>query len=539
MSQTARENPSGKDPENGDRKTSDSSFYEPSEDQNNKRGPETGQNHERHEEEPEEKEEGKKEKKKAGKRRKRRIPRWVYWVALTVIVIIALAVGIPFLMYHLSHVSTDDAFVEAHISPVSGRVAGYVWKIYVRDNELVKEGQLLLELDPRNYEVSAMQADAALKVSSASNKSAQIEVSLTRVTAYAALDEASAAVTYAQSAVQTAQARLAASQSTLEEARAAVLVAQRTQEQADAQANAAQAVADRDQTDLMRSRKLYDSNSITPQQMDHAVAAADISQADFVAACKTADVEAARVVQAKAAEKNAENLVAQSQSEQAQARLKAAQTAPQQVKYRQSQQNLTAAQVAQSAAVLKQAQLDVSYTKIYAPVSGRVTHKSAEPGAYFVPGQTLLSIVPENIYVIANYKETDLTHMHPGQPVKMSIDAFPDHTFEGRVDSIQAGSGATFSLLPPENATGNYIKVVQRVPVKIVFTEPPDQSKYYIVPGMSVVPVVDISYRPTKNVTETELPHQAWRQALPITAAEPNEPMMPDGKTAKKKRTAP
>ena len=183
-------------------------------------------------------------------------------------------------------------------------------------------------------------------------------------------------------------------------------------------------------------------------------------------------------------------------------------------------------QVAQTRAALHQAELELSYVKIYAPISGRATHKMVEPGDYIVQGQTLMAIVPEDIYVTANYKETDLTNMKPGQRATISVDAYPGVIFSGHVDSIQAGSGAQFSLLPPENATGNYIKVVQRIPVKIVFDEQPDPNKYYIVPGMSVVPEVNIKEPPQAPKGEkSKPPYVAW--LAPSGTEDANNPTVP------------
>jgi membrane fusion protein (multidrug efflux system) len=182
---------------------------------------------------------------------------------------------------------------------------------------------------------------------------------------------------------------------------------------------------------------------------------------------------------------------AESQLGEAKARLASAKVAPSRVAFSRAQVDTTAAEIAQAEAEVRQAELNLSYTKMYAPESGQITRKVVEPGSYVQVGQTLCSIVPDRLWVLANFKETQLRYMHPGQPATITVDAYPDHVFTGHVDSIQAGSGARFSLLPPENATGNYVKVVQRVPVKIVFDNATDPS-HPLGPGMSVVPSIKV-----------------------------------------------
>lgn len=463
------------------------------------------------------------------KRKKNR--RWILSGIIVIIIIVGLIFGIPYYIYAISHVKTDDAFIEGHITSLSSRVTGHVWKLYVTDNQLVKEGDLILELDPRDYQAKAEQAGAALAAAQSQSESAAINVTLSDIAAYADLADANAFLEYSQAAMNTAGAKLAVAESEFAQAQADVKVAESSYEQAQSEVQAMQALYDRDETDLKRNQQMYDTNSITQQQLDHAIATAKVSSANLEATRRKAAVEEAKVSQAESALQTARDKVTQEQSsyaeaqssvKEAQARLEAARAAPQKVLYSKAQQKAAASAVQQAQAALHQAQLELSYVKIYAPVSGRVTHKGVEPGDYIVPGQTLLSIVPEDIYITANYKETQLTHVKPGQQVKISIDAFPGVTFRGYVDSIQAGSGAAFSLLPPENATGNYIKVVQRIPVKIVFDEQPDPDRYYIVPGMSVVPEVDISHQPlsSSRASANRPPFISWM--APQNINEPN-----------------
>lgn len=286
---------------------------------------------------------------------------------------------------------------------------------------------------------------------------------------------------------------------------------------------AADAGAARDQEDLQRTQGLYKSGAATAQVRDHAVAAARVSQAGLEAARKKAAAAQAQVAAAQAAARVAEGNVLSAQSQaaeaqsavaQSQARLAAAQAGPQQVAVSEAQARVAAAQVDEAAAAVDQSKLQLSYTTVPAPIAGRVTHKAVEPGAYVQVGQSLLALVPDDIWVVANFKETDLSSIQPGQPVDVRVDVYPGKTFKGRVDSVQAGSGAAFSLLPPENATGYFIKVVQRVPVKIVFDEPLDLNVYHLGPGMSVVPTVSVFGRPTP----ARLPPEP---AAPATAKAP------------------
>jgi membrane fusion protein (multidrug efflux system) len=329
-----------------------------------------------------------------------------------VIGIILLFAGIAVVHYYLRFIApfetTDDAFVEGHVAIVSPRVPGQVVRLLVQDNQEVKQGDVLLEIDPADYDTKVAQLRADL----ASAKS-QLEQ------------------TKAQTAVDEAK---------VEQQRAAVL--------------AAEAEAGRAEADLKRYESV-ESRAVSRSQLDLARAQAKAS---------TAQLEVARS-QTKAAE--------------AQVVLSHANT------------QTASAAVGQAEAKLRQAELDLSYTKIVAPVSGRVTRRTVEQGDYVQTSQSLLALVPDQLWVVANFKETQLTHMRPGQPVQLYIDAYPGRVLTGKVDSIQAGTGARFSLLPPENAVGNYVKVVQRLPVKILFDPPPD-AELALAPGMSVVPEVRV-----------------------------------------------
>jgi membrane fusion protein (multidrug efflux system) len=333
-----------------------------------------------------------------------------------------------------------------------------VSQVHIDDNWHVKEGELLVELDPRDFDARLAQTQANLAAAVAQHLGATINVQVVGTTSGAGVDQAHAGVQTAGRQIEGARSQLA---------------------QARARVQAAEAEAARAAADARRYEQLLQYGGVSRQERDNAVAA------DRTAA---ANLEAARK-----AEQGARDVLRQveSQRDEAKARLASAQAAPKQVAYSRAQADQAAAQIAQYAAAVRQAELDLSYTKIYAPQSGRITRKSVEPGAYVQVGQTLFSIVPDQVWVVANFKETQLRYMQPGQPATVRVDAYPDKLFKGHVDSIQAGAGARFSLLPPENATGNYVKVVQRVPVKIVIDEPPD-PKHVLGPGMSAVPEVKV-----------------------------------------------
>jgi len=363
---------------------------------------------------------------------------------MTAAAVIGGVVGVRAYLHAWAHESTDDAFIEGRVIPISPKVAGQVANVHVTDNQHVQAGEVLVELDPRDFVVRLAQARAALEVVLARHKAAERDVELTTVTSGADVQQAAARVEAARSNLQTTRAQVVA----------------------------AEAEATRDDADVRRYQQLYGEEVVSRQQLDRAVAAARASAAQLAAAGK-------RVAEAEA------------QLGEALGRLAEAHAAPQRVAVSQSAVETVRAEVEQARAAVQQAELDLSYAKIVAPEAGRVTRKSIEEGAYVQVGQALLALVPDDLWVVANFKETQLTYLRPGQPVEIAVDAYPNSTFTGHVESIQAGTGARFSLLPPENATGNYVKVVQRVPVKIVFDALPDPQPA-LAPGMSVVPEVKV-----------------------------------------------
>jgi len=339
--------------------------------------------------------------------RKRGRQQKILFIGLAVLVVLA-AVIFYYCRFVAPYESTDDAFIDGYVTLLSSRVPGQVAKLLVADNQEVKAGDVLVEIDPRDYEASLAQARADLAV------------------AHSQSDQSQAQVKVSEAGVARAQAAV----------------------------TAAEAEAQRANDDLKRYESV-ESRAVSKSAFDSAQA------------------------QARSANANVEAARSQAQAAQAEVTLSEVEV------------ETAAAAVKQAEAKLEQAELNFSYTKIIAPMDARVTARTVQPGNYVQPGQALLALVPKDVWVTANFKETQLTYMHAGQPVELRVDAYPNRKFKGHVDSLQAGTGARFSLLPPENAVGNYVKVVQRLPVKIVFDEPlPDGLD--LAPGMSVVPEVKV-----------------------------------------------
>ena len=402
------------------------------------------------------------------------------------VAVIGAAVGLAYYMHRKGFESTDDAFIDGGIVQISPRVPGQVLRVLVTDNQRVNKGDLLVELDPRDYETAVAQARAALSNALARNFGAKAGLELTNTVTDAALVQASAGLKAAQAQVDVLRA-------SVQQAEAAVGAAEAGLQQAEARRTAAEAEAQRAAADAERYRALYKKDEISKQLLDRAETEARATAANLDAAKQMVAAARAQLVQARAARASAEASLRQAETlvRQAEGRLKEAQSRPEQIRVRRADLEGAGAEIERARAALQQAELNLSYTKIYAPESGYITKKSVEPGNIVGAGQALMALVSDRLWVVANFKEVQLRRMRPGQPVSIKIDAYPQRRFRGKVDSIQSGSGARFSLLPPENATGNYVKVVQRVPVKIVFDEPlPPELK--IGPGMSVVPEVKV-----------------------------------------------
>jgi membrane fusion protein (multidrug efflux system) len=390
------------------------------------------------------------------------------------------------LHYSLTHVSTDDAYVAAHIAPVSARVPGTVLEVLVNDNRDVKAGDLLVRLDPKDYEVALAQARAAVEAARADLENSRANLPLTDETTRSLVEQAEAAVAAARDASDVAA-------HDLEERRGQVKAKQAAEAAARAAVGMAEADLERTRLDRDRTRELVEARMIARQDYDHAEAAYQSARAATDVARQRVSQAREESIQTEAAVRSQAAALAQAlrRVQEAEAALGNARSQRQQIKVRQAQVDAAQGRLAQALAMLRQAELNLGYATLRAPVGGRVTKKSVEVGQVVQAGQPLLSIVDlDDVWVVANFKETALTHMQPGQAASVVVDSYPGIVFKARVDSIQAGSGAVFSLLPPENATGNFVKVVQRVPVKLVFM-PGENSRHMLVPGMSVVPTVE------------------------------------------------
>lgn len=335
-----------------------------------------------------------------------------------------LFLGIDFLAQAMTHESTDDAFIAGHVIGIAPRVAGQVAAVLVRDNQLVRSNDLLVELDPADYRMTSEQ-----KKLSAEAQTANYETIL----------------------------------ASLEVMKAKLDTAGATARQSQADADAAAATSSRAGADFTRAQDLRKLNTISAQEFDSAQAAERQAAASLNSARQKAVADASKVKEAEASLNAAKSAVGMALA-----------------------QSHSAEKEADSA------KLNLSYTRILAPADGRVTRKAVEAGDYVQTGQQLMALVPTDVWVQANFKESQLKDMSPGQPVTVEIDALGGKKFRARVDSLQAGSGAAFSLLPPENASGNFVKVVQRVPVKIVFEDPLPADKV-IGPGLSVTPSVQVN----------------------------------------------
>ncbi len=339
------------------------------------------------------------------------------------LVLVLAVVGLYFFAQSMSYESTDDAFIDGHITNAAPKIAGRIDKVFINDNQLVKKGDPIVEIDPRDYDAQLKQKQAAL-------------------------DSTKAQAAAAQAGVEQQIARVKSLQATLD------------QDKADQRSSEAQ--ADQTADNLRRQQDLYDH---------HVVSIQDLTNAKDSNRSAEANVDSAKMKVL-----SAEAQIAAGQAE---------------VRTFAALLQYVLAQELENEANVETAQLNDSYTKVFAPESGRVTRKSVELGDYVQVGQNLLALIPSNIWVTANFKENQLRLMRPGQPVEIKVDALGGKTIKGHVDSIQMGSGAAFSLLPPENATGNYVKVVQRVPVKILFDSIPDAG-LPLGPGESVLPTVKV-----------------------------------------------
>lgn len=389
--------------------------------------------------------------------------------AMVILGILAVCIVIALLAYKAharTHISTDDAFVDGRIHTIAAKINGTVKSLKVTDNQMVKKGDLLLEIDPVDYDVRVDEAGAA----ASSEKSRLSEVETRAVTARSQLEEVTQQAEGARINLEVQQKNLAQAEQEIKKATAGL--------------EAQQARLRQSEQDIKRADDLFRQEAISKEKHENAETARDVEAAQVAAAreqlrqAETArDAQAARVRQAEADIRRVEATLATQRSLVRQADIGI---------------HSQGALAKQREAVLRTAELNLSYTKIYAPADGYVSKRSVEIGNQVQAGQPLLAIVPlDGTWITANYKETQLERVKPGQRVIIEVDTYPGKTFKGRVESIMAGTGSAFALFPPENATGNYVKVVQRVPVKIVLDDNPD-LQVALGPGMSVVPTVRV-----------------------------------------------
>jgi membrane fusion protein, multidrug efflux system len=372
------------------------------------------------------------------------------WMILSSVIVLMIA-GVILWHYFSGFESTDDAQVDVHLYPVSARISGYIQTVEADDNQWVDKGSTLVEIDPKDYEVALARAQATLEASEATAKSLNIDVPVSSVDTSSQIKFTSSAIRNAEAAIQAADKEAAAAHARVLEALAENVKAQ---------------------DDVTRYRLLLAKDEVPKQIYDHAYASA----ASDVAAIAAAEADEAAAQQAVQE--------ARSRLTEAQAHYEDAQAGPQRVAETRARARSAVADVNQKQAALEQAQLNLGYTRIFAPVTGEVT-KKVVVGLNVDPGEQLLTVVPlDQVWITANFKETQLKHMRVGQRANIELDS-NGRTYHGHVDSIAGGTGPIFSLLPPENATGNYVKIVQRVPVKIVL-DPGETRDHQLRPGMNV-----------------------------------------------------
>jgi membrane fusion protein (multidrug efflux system) len=393
-----------------------------------------------------------------------------YQALIGVVILVAVATGV-WLYSTAGRETTDDAQVDAHVAQISARVSGTVLRVLVKDNQPTEANATLVEIDPRDYQIAIDRAKADLLDAEAAAKAAQSNVPIMSTTtagnvtsAQTSIEQAQAGINEAEKGVEAARARLAAASSRVREV----------------EANSTKATRD-----VERLKGLLAKDEVSQQQYDAAVAAAEGQHA-------AVDTAKSQVLEAETGIRSAESRLIQATSgvKTAQAALRSAETGPEQVAAIRSRADAAEAHAQQARAVLAQAELNLQHASVRAPVTGIISRKSVEVGQNVQAGQPLMAIIAlDEVWVTANFKETQLQHMRPGQKATLKVDAIGGREFSGHVDSIAAATGARFSLLPPENATGNFVKVVQRVPVKIVLEQGQD-PEHLLRPGLSVEPTV-------------------------------------------------
>ncbi len=385
----------------------------------------------------------------------------------------AVAALVGFFWYLWAHgrEETDDAYVDGHISTISSRVSGTVMKVFVRDNQDVKAGDLLVSLDPRDNQVEVDQLKAGLEEAQFQAAAAQSKIGQSSLSAKGQTTQASGSISSTQADIESARAQLMQAQEQVKQSRAKVA-------EQEAQLRFSK-------SDFERYELAFKNRAVTKQHYDQAKQSIDMS------AAQVAEAQHA-LMQATKQEEQARAAIAQAQGrlQTSQGSVTSAEAASKQEAIDREQYKSALSAVERSKAELEKAKLNLSYCNIVAPIDGRIGRKTVEVGQRIEPGQALMSVVRDDVWVTANFKETQLGRMRIGQPADIEIDSFPGHKFRGKIDSFSPASGAKFSILPPDNASGNFTKVVQRIPVKILFDDNAGDFKQRIAPGMSCVVTV-------------------------------------------------
>ena len=393
-------------------------------------------------------------------------------ITLTLLAIVSAVGGFAWWQYSSVREETDDAYVDGHITNISSRISGTVTSVKVEENQRVKSGKLLVSLDQRDYEVAVEQAEAALERDQHEAKAAQTKIGQSSMSALGRTTEASGDINAVEADIATAKARL--------------LQARDKVRQAESRVKEQQAQVEFAHSDFERYKTVYENRAVTKQQFDKAR--------------QNMDVTLAQLQQSKdnLEERRKDELMASSDENQAIGRLKKSHGSLTTAQATSHQSNIDSEQYAgalstikRDVASLKQAKLQLSYTEIEAPVSGKIGRKSVEIGQRVEPGQSLMSLVQDDFWINANFKETQVGRMHVGQNVELTVDAFGDHKFKATIESLSPASGAKFSMLPPDNASGNFTKVVQRIPVRVKLDRA-DLGSYAdrLAPGMSCLVTV-------------------------------------------------
>lgn len=444
------------------------------------------------------------------------------------LLIVAAVVGIIYWLYIRQFETTDDAFVEANIVQISPKISAHIVKIHVKENQPVNKGDLLVELDANEFEAKLEKAKAELRAARALREKALANVALTKKTAKAdlnqaisnydtsktSINQAKLSTNSKENAVIQARNQVATAEAAIRQIESQVPAAEASLAQAKAQVPHTETKLEIAQTEFERNQILFQSGDVSKQMVDLSKAQVSEAKSNFETAKKQIEIAQAQINllrrqievsrsklnEAKTNVATAENDFWQSksqvdttlsQSNESYGRVQKAQSLPEQVAVEESEISNAEAQIAQAEAALRQAELELTFTKIYAPEDGFIANKNVQEGQLVQSEQALFAISQPEIWVVANFKETQIGNIKPGQTVLVHVDAYPNMILNGIVDSFQAGTGSRFSVLPPENASSNFIKVVQRIPVKIRFEESPERLKL-LVPGMSVVPKVKV-----------------------------------------------